>query len=231
MQPECELAIHLQDAISAARLSSYADAADQSLIPAVARYAWNTQLCEALYPALHGVEVALRNRVDTHMRSIHGDLWFDTAGVLLVPDQAETLKGVRSRLKRDNIPETHDRLIAELNFGFWTGMLAQPYERTIWQTAVATVFPGVPRHMRTRSALASRLNDIRKLRNRMSHHESIWRRPHLDKEYACALETLSWIAPALHQTVLLIDRFPSTLAAGPLTHENAVAALGSTWTP
>jgi hypothetical protein len=231
MQPECDLAALLQTEVSVARLSSYREAADADLLPAVSRYMWNTQLCEALFPAIHGVEVALRNTIDAHMTSVHGQAWFDKPGVLLIQEQADALAHVKKRLRQEKKSETHDRIVAELSFGFWTGMLGRTYERPIWQTAVASAFPQVPRHMRTRSALATRLNDIRSLRNRVSHHESIWRRPYLDKEYQVTVQTLQWFAPALHEAVCLIDRFPAIHAAGSLTLQPAVETLGKTWSP
>lgn len=231
MQPDCDLALHFQQAISAPRLTGYADPADQDLMPAVGRYLWNTALCEALYPPVHGVEIVLRNIVDKRLRVLHGDFWFDDPLILLVGKQKTDLGLARVRLQGGGLPETHDRIVAELGFGFWTGMLAGCYERPVWQTNVRADFPNVPTHRRTRSQIAGRLNDVRALRNRVSHHESIWRRPHLDREYECVVETLEWFSPALRESVRLVDRFPAVLGAGHAAYMPGIEALGKTWKP
>jgi hypothetical protein len=110
-------------------------------------------------------------------------------------------------------------------------MLASCYERPVWQTNVRSDFPNVPNYRRTRSQIASRLNDVRALRNRMSHHESIWRRPHLDKEYESVVESLEWFSPALREAVRLVDRFPVILAAGHIAFMPDIEALGKVWKP
>jgi hypothetical protein len=230
MQPDCDLVRQFELAVTPLRLTGYADPSDSGLLPAVSRYIWNASLCEALYPSINSVEVVLRNIIDRRLRADVGEFWFDQPGVLLIQDQMVSLAAARTRLQREKLPETHDRIVAEFGFGFWTGMISRPYERPIWQTNVALDFPSVPRSRRTRSAICSRLNDIRSLRNRASHHESIWRRSHLDREYECVVEMLGWLSPALRDTMGVVDRFPALLAAGPMAFRSQVEALGKTWT-
>ena len=52
----------LRAGISSPRLSKYRSG-DESDFEVIAKYVWNIALCEALYPALHTLEVALRNAV------------------------------------------------------------------------------------------------------------------------------------------------------------------------
>ena len=95
MQSDLDLAILFQDAVSAPRLTSYLEDGDENLVPAVSRYVWNTALCEALYPSVHGVEVAFRNIIDRRMQVLHGEYWFDDPAVLIVKDHDKAVARAR----------------------------------------------------------------------------------------------------------------------------------------
>ncbi len=44
----------------------------------IANYLWNLELCQAIYPALHGCEVALRNSIHAAASAHYGTpYWFD----------------------------------------------------------------------------------------------------------------------------------------------------------
>ncbi|WP_177420368.1 Abi family protein [endosymbiont of Lamellibrachia barhami] len=66
------------------------------------------------------------------------------------------------------------RIIAELNFGFWSSMLDKCYEQVLWPQLIKTAFPYMPRKIRTRKVLSQQFHKIRQLRNRIFHHEPIW---------------------------------------------------------
>lgn len=229
MQHDQQFSAQFQQSVSTPRLSGYALPEDENLTASICRYLWNNALCEALYPTLHGVEVSLRNIIDRRMRVLKGEFWFDDPANLLVPRQGDHVQTARDRLQRDHLPATHDRIVAELVFGFWTGMMARPYQEMVWIEHVATDFSGVPRERRSRANIATRLDGIRALRNRASHHESIWRREHLRREYECVVEALLWFSPALHASVRLIDRFPDLYAAGPMLYQTEIESLCLTW--
>jgi hypothetical protein len=68
-------------------------------------------------------------------------------------------------------------MVAELNFGFWLSLFHKKYEAKIWQKkgALQTVFSN---HINTGLLLNIKkiradLENIRKLRNRIFHHEPI----------------------------------------------------------
>jgi hypothetical protein len=62
--------------------------------------------------------------------------------------------------------------------GFWTALFNAPYERALWNPPMLGLlddtFPFVPRRSRSRRRLFQHLDTIRRLRNRMFHHEPIW---------------------------------------------------------
>jgi hypothetical protein len=66
---------------------------------AIARYLWNVDLCEALYPILHLFEVSLRNAMDWSLKERVGPNWLEGSHILLdnerqkVSEAAEALRG------------------------------------------------------------------------------------------------------------------------------------------
>jgi hypothetical protein len=194
-------------------------------VEALANYVWNTQLCEALYPVLHDLEVALRNAVFNAGASLFGAVaacevpcWLDADPPVLLPGERAKVEAARRSLRGKGKPPEPGRLVAELSFGFWTALFDVRYEtsKVLWPRLFrAGVFAGAPRRMRTRKALSPLLNRVRLLRNRAAHHEPIWHWRDLAQQHAVAVELLEWLSCDLRATVDLIDRFAAVHRAGP----------------
>jgi hypothetical protein len=80
-----------------------------------------------------------------------------------------------------------DDIVAEVKFAFWVGLLGPHYDSTIWRETFYKAF--TPRHRKT---VHGRLNAIRRLRNRVAHHEPIFHRSplHLHSEI---IEAIGWM--------------------------------------
>ena len=233
----------LESAASSERWAAHKNnsAADNCTIASF--YAWNVALCEALYPALHAVEITLRNRLYgagvVHFKNRVSDYfevncWLDAKPRLLLPAQLTYIvgakDGLRSRLQRKfkGSPKSADlvkahmtpsRLIAELHFGFWTYLFDAAYagapnkQGLLWPTLLPIVFPlnpAIKRHEASR-----RLSSVRQLRNSIFHHETIWDRPNLAKEYSEAVELLSWMSPEAASLLKEFSQFPDVYQAPP----------------
>ena len=72
----------------------------------------------------------------------------------------------------------------------------------------------MPRTNRTRQKLSQRFNKIRNLRNRVFHHEPIWYWQDLAQQHQDMLEALSWMAPAMLELEMTVDRFDDTYYNG-----------------
>ena len=94
--------------------------------------------------------------------------------------------------ERSTRPITHDRVVQELSFGFWTSLLNSKYE-TLFHGIGAKVFPCMPSP--TRKVALARFESIRGLRNRIFHFRRIWNRPDLIKDHEEILEAIGWINP------------------------------------
>lgn len=98
----------------------------------------------------------------------------------------------KQKLAEVGKPLEADRIVAELNFGFWSNLLNRPYEQqqVLWPTLLRAVFPYAPARFRNRPALSRRFNEIRQLRNRIFHHEPIWDTPNLLQSHANIIEAI-----------------------------------------
>ncbi|HEX6746310.1 MAG TPA: hypothetical protein VF092_03265 [Longimicrobium sp.] len=220
-------------ALSAERLGAYRYRGDDD-VGAVSTYLWSMRLCETLYPALHGLEVALRNSLfNAGQQRFAGvacrdvPCWLDAHPPILAPDEWSRVQEAKARLRGRGKPLDPPHLVAELTFGFWTALLDVRYEhrQVLWPRLLSAVFPAIPPQLRKRKVISGRLNRVRLLRNRAFYHEPIWHWGNLKAQHAEIRELLAWIDPSFDATVSLVDRFPETYAAGRSAFRAEVAEL------
>lgn len=208
----------LRRAVSRPRLDTYRPAGGSDLDMAVT-YFWNIALCEALYPTLATLEVTLRNAVHNAMSAREGTEWWYYRTNLLEPKQLREFASARMNLYFQNKRQpTAGQVVAELNFGFWTTILSQPYHQELWTpqhgALMKAVFPHLPPIPNNRHYVHQHFNEARKLRNRVFHHEPVWHRPTLRQDHAGMIRAIGWISPTVRESVALIDHFPDTFLHG-----------------
>jgi hypothetical protein len=214
----------IRKALSDERLDAYGIGRSDEV--KIANYLWNLALCESLYPALHGLEIAMRNAVFSAGASVFRGIatrdvacWLDSDPPIIHPDDQPMVVGAKDRLRERGLPLEPGRLVAELRFGFWTSMFDVRYEQSkvLWPRLLGAQLldPSSPRSMRSRKQLSPLLNRVRHLRNRVFHHEPIWHWGNLYQQHEMALDLMGWFSPALRMTVEPGDRFRAIHAAGP----------------
>jgi len=215
----------LRKAISHERLEAYRQrGTDGSDLNLFAHYAWNIALCESLYPALQGLEVALRNSIhDAATASYRTEFWFDDPNVIPHPREQDTVRKAKEMLARERKPHEAGRVVAELSFGFWTSLFDVRYEQILWPRLLKTVFPFMPRHIRTRKTLSKQLHRIRHMRNRVFHHEPIWHWRDMAQQHTDLCEAIGWINPAMLEMIKVLDRFTEIHRQGVRPYEKALA--------
>lgn len=217
----------------------------------------------ALYIPLHLLEVALRNGLHQALTQHHGGdaYWYRLQHALppslrhpVYPNQPPSFsqREIRNALNavgKVTTPRAADepgRVVAELNFGFWTSLLSPPYGspqsvqqhwHPLWPQLMPTVFPHFPPTASTaqdRATLSERFDGLRQLRNRISHHEPIWRgrprrgthqRANLLQDYQDVEEAIGWVSPELLQATRALSTFRATYNAGPLAYRGILLAL------
>ena len=208
--------------LSAPRLAAYYQPDDKDCGDGVARYFWNSALAGALWPALHVLEIVVRNTIyaegaaQTATRSLRFNnvpCWLD-AGLLEQREQDEVNKAIKRLALGQRTP---GHLIGALTFGFWVRLCNRPYEHgkgrvAIWPSA-AKRFHGCPRRRRNRRAIASTLRNLADFRNRVAHHHPVWdRRP--DRRLADVVQTIRWLNPQLADAVSQTSNVAAMYAAG-----------------
>lgn len=226
----------MRQVVSPARLEKYRQHPTDPDFDLHERYLWNIALCESFYCALQYLEVGLRNNVHNSAANHFGNpLWFDIYPSILQPEAHRQIAKVRGRLRRDQRSDA-GRIVAGLDFGFWTSLFNDHYEQLLWRQGnlLTQVFPAIPNsstHPRTRTYVSSRLNNIRKFRNRVFHHEPIcnWRMAGtvraVPQRHEDILEVLNWISPSLYATAQAAVRFPAVYAMGSSPYRNQLNAI------
>ena len=89
-------------------------------------YAWNSALSQALYTPCRGSRFTVRNTLGAQLLAAYGPQWYElNPGPPLMYPLSEMLLSARTELGKRGIVPDHGRVIAELNWGFWTGLLAK----------------------------------------------------------------------------------------------------------
>jgi len=197
------------------RIDAYRqDGADAKLT--LARYSLNMALSESLYPGLQFSEIALRNSIHHSLTARCGtDAWYDSPAAKLTSWQMDRVVDAKQALQNFGKQVTPGRMVAELNFGFWTGFFNKAHGQTgIGHHLAKTAFLHAPTNERNLIRLGVRWKEIRDLRNRVFHHERILHWKDLDARHQAIFEIIAWMSPQLHNLAKVIDRFAAIRLEG-----------------
>ncbi len=191
----------IERSLSPDRFNSYIIQAKGDRNEAIRLYERNTELSEALYGVIQGLEITLRNSMHRILQSGTGlSEWYDH--IHLENAEAESLRLAKEAVQELHKPVTAPRVIAKINFGFWVRLTASIYEKDLWVPHLHKIFP----IKMMRSLLNKRLLKIKELRNQIAHHERISKRD-LEKDYKELLEAIKWLCPITSDWVKNTNRF------------------------
>ena len=151
--------------ISYARLHSYKDFEE---------YKQNIYKSEKYYILLSVFEISLRNSIDEYLKKKISQNWLDSE--LLHQDTKQRILESKNKIYQRKEKISHDKIIAELPFGFWTSLFRKSYSNLFRIKDIKFIFPNIPNKnekLITRGILDKELNKIRKFRNRVFHYERI----------------------------------------------------------
>lgn len=201
----------LPDALSTDRFDTYLQWADGDSALAEQLYTYNVQLSAALYGPLHMHEVALRNMADKALTHAFGPHWFDDPAVLTTSYQVGCVIKARQTLQQNGKAATRSRIIAELNFGFWSSLFGRNLPPALWQT----LRPIFQANGIQRGTIAQELRELRLLRNRIAHYEPIVALP-LAQRYASITTLTGWLSPSAAAWIAHYSTWPAIYPAVPL---------------
>lgn len=196
---------NIKNALSHSRLATYGKYTEQAL----SLYQWNLQISSALFECLAVCEIVIRNAVAKAIQAEHGEDWaFNLRFVRsMQQNRRDELLGVRQN--------TTEQTIAELPFVFWQGFFTARFDNDLWKKHWAVALPNANHGNVTtlRTEVFEKLEKIRKLRNRIAHHEPIFKR-NLEADYKriikvieyCCKDTAQWVQSWQKVTNLLAQK-------------------------
>ena len=199
----------LEVTLSRERLEKYLDETGQDLDAAIELYEKNTRLSEAFYTPLQAVEVCLRNQLNVRLSNTYGELWYENGNPPLADDATRMIFEAKEELRGEK-RITPGRVVAELKFAFWVGLLAPKYDATLWRKCLYEAFPGVGG--RPRRIIHGRFNAIRRFRNRIAHHEPIFHLAPIIRHQEI-MEAIGWMCRHTSAWALHHSRLPVVAAA------------------
>ena len=197
----------LERSLTRERLSYYLSECDNDLESALRMYELNTRLSAAFYSPLQGLEILVRNDMNLQLQATFGPDWHDLSIICLQQRQIDDIN--RTIIGIDDENPSNGAIVAELSFGFWVGLLSSRNENEIWRKALHKAFPNRPRGIE-RKAVQGALDSIRRLRNRIAHHEKILHRD-LRANHATILEIAGWCCPDTRDWIASLSIFDANM--------------------
>jgi Abi-like protein len=169
-----------ENIMSPTRMSRYKFACNGNTKKAMTLYRYNLHLSQELFTVISCVEIALRNAINIHYSQIHGHDWLRDSVNIGGMFDTQNCRRTRSLIQQDinklGQNYTHPKLIAEMDFGFWRYLFAQPQYFASGQSLLQ-IFPAKPRSTPTiqynQTYVFNQLGLINDIRNRIAHHEPI----------------------------------------------------------
>jgi len=202
--------------MSASRMARYIASCGGDSKKAMTLYRYNLRLSQELFTIISCFEVSLRNAIDQHYTTLHGNNWLRDAantGGIFDNNQCRVTAGfIRSALNIFGLHYTHAKLVAKMDFGFWRYMFAQPQYRAGGQTLLQ-IYPAKPTSTATiqynQSFIFNELAKVNDIRNRIAHHEPICFQPghpiinttYARQHYALILQLFQWMS--INESALL----------------------------
>ena len=172
----------IKNALSAPRIGTYelATSGTPQLSSALALYAWNAQVAASMLAPLHFCEVAIRNAVADAIAAAHGAQWpWDAGFMRSLPDPPSGYNPRRDLMSARAGKATTGKVIPELKFMFWQTIFTSRFDARLWAHHLRAVLPHADTSKsvgQVRALIYTDLDQLRKLRNRIAHHEPIFTR-------------------------------------------------------
>jgi len=180
-----------ENIVSTPRMSRYLGACNGDSKKAMTLYRYNLRLSQEMFTIISCFEITLRNKINGACTIHFGVNWLQDSvalgGVFDIRNCRFTKQAIVEAIRKLNLDYTHDKLVAELGFGFWRYLFAQHQYRATGRILLS-IFPSkpvsTPRVQYNQNYVFNQLAEINKIRNRIAHHEPIcFRLGHIDLGY------------------------------------------------
>ena len=212
----------LERSISSSRISTY-KSNGHTEIETIADYVLNAKISQNFYFLLQNLEVSLRNAIYESFKKNYpnSDFFylFENNSFNRYKSKKEKhsrecwkmLCGVKYKLKHMQTL-SDGKIIAELNFGFWTELLTSRDNKytDMWRRIFLDVFPNYKIKSsidKDKISIALKIDDIRNFRNRIFHYEPIYNQSDLIKKHVDIFDILTWLNEDMKILNELFDEF------------------------
>ena len=143
------------------------------------------------------------------------DTWYDLQNIPFSPYSKEQIKNAKKKLIRYKKDITPDRMVQELNFGFWTSFLNIRNNNTkIAPKLLKREFKNCPKSKKNFKFQRNAWTKIRELRNSVSHYNRIIHWQDLKSKHDLLIEAIGWINPDLQEMTQKLDTFADVYSKG-----------------
>jgi len=168
--------------ISTPRLDSYRGYFRATRLEAIGLYLWNSELSANLAVLLGVFEVVLRNRLHLALSRHHSrgasdsSPWYDSRTL------DRSLQNKIAKVRAVSPAASANEIVSRVTFGFWPSVAASIGDREA-AAILAVAFPFHPlssarpywTDARARKRALAYLYELQTLRNRIAHHEPLWK--------------------------------------------------------
>jgi hypothetical protein len=161
-----------ENLLSFQRMNRYLIACYQDKQKALVLYKLNSQLSQTMFGVVALFEIALRNKINNHYKFVNSN-WL-VNGFLHSNNCTNSIKDIeetRPELQRDGKSFTNDNILTKLTLNFWK-MLFAPQQFRAGGNSLLEIFVNIPPNV-SQNNIYNKIDKIRKLRNRIAHHEPI----------------------------------------------------------
>lgn len=169
-----------EEILSPARINRYLTATNGNTRKAMTLYRLNLKLSQEFFTVISCFEIALRNKIDNICTKTIGTDWLINGasknGMFDNKNCYQTKQNINVAGRKLGNSYTHNKLVAELGFGFWRYLFAQK-QFSATGKILLQIFPSKPISTPTtqynQNYIFNQLAKINKFRNRIAHHEPI----------------------------------------------------------
>jgi hypothetical protein len=214
-----------QQLISAPRLAKYVLACNGNTRKSMALYRANLRLSQELFSILSVFEIVLRNKIDQHYRLVFSSVAGSDEWLLHAANPGGYLSAHGCHVSRRSVLDginnlgnnySHDKLVAELSFGFWRFQFASK-EFMSAGSNLHKIFPSRP-HNTNHTDIFNKLGYINKIRNRIAHHEPVCfsavntiSTNYAQNNYAHFIDLFTWMDIDVAALLFGIDKAPDMI--------------------
>jgi hypothetical protein len=186
--------------ISQPRLSRYLATTGGDPRRALALYRWNAQISAALMFPLQMCEVSTRNGIVGAIERVYGSNWHVSAAFeRSLPNPVRHGPGPSGFSPQRELQQarkgmqTAGKVVAEIKPAFWVAMLTARHDGRLWTPWLKAEFSDFtePAPEKCRNMLHKEFEEVRKLRNRVAHHEPVFSRD-LAADYERLKRIVGW---------------------------------------